>query len=405
MFETLFSRPKTVARHRDGPLAPEREQYLLHCAAGGATIRSQFDRARGLLWIAERLSPEDYGRIDQQRLLKVIRQAEPRVAPATAHDLVRIVRPWMKFIGWWDHPMPEQPFADQLERFVHWMRDERGLTQCTIEQWRQRAATFLRWCDQTGRDLAALKPDDIDAYFVTHGAQRWSRISAGHMATALRIFLRHAAMTDACAANLASSIHPHRRYRQETLPYAVGWDDVRRLIGSADSSSELDLRDRAIMMLLAIYGLRRGEVSKLRLADVDLGGKRLHIWRLKRRQPQSYPLVPSVAKALRRYIDARPVVAHPEVFIGVRAPHDPLTPQGIYTVINGRLHGLNVQAAHLGPHSLRHACATKMLSEGLSLKEIGDHLGHRSASSTLIYAKVDMTALRQVGDFDLGGLQ
>ena len=57
-----------------------------------------------------------------------------------------------------------------------------------------------------------------------------------------------------------------------------------------------------------------------------------------------------------------------------------------------------------GPHALRHACATRMLAEGLSLKEIGDHLGHRSPRSTLTYTKVDLVGLREVGNFDLGGL-
>ena len=59
---------------------------------------------------------------------------------------------------------------------------------------------------------------------------------------------------------------------------------------------------------------------------------------------------------------------------------------------------------HYGPHSLRHACATHLLSEGLSLKEIGDYLGHQHTDATRLYAKVDLTGLRQVGDFDMGGL-
>jgi len=54
--------------------------------------------------------------------------------------------------------------------------------------------------------------------------------------------------------------------------------------------------------------------------------------------------------------------------------------------------------------TFRHACATHLLEQGLSLKEIGDHLGHRSSDSTSIYAKVDMTGLRIVGDFSLEGL-
>jgi len=57
-----------------------------------------------------------------------------------------------------------------------------------------------------------------------------------------------------------------------------------------------------------------------------------------------------------------------------------------------------------GPHALRHACARRLVDAGLSFKQIGDHLGHRSTSATSIYAKVNLTALREVGDFDLGDL-
>jgi site-specific recombinase XerD len=66
--------------------------------------------------------------------------------------------------------------------------------------------------------------------------------------------------------------------------------------------------------------------------------------------------------------------------------------------------GLDIRAAHLGPHALRHACAARLLAEKLTLKEIGDHLGHQSTAATMIYAKVDLVALREVGDFDLGEL-
>jgi site-specific recombinase XerD len=59
---------------------------------------------------------------------------------------------------------------------------------------------------------------------------------------------------------------------------------------------------------------------------------------------------------------------------------------------------------HYGSHVLRHACATHLLAQGLSLKEIGDHLGHRSPEATCIYAKVDLVALRTVADFSLEDL-
>ncbi|MDD2897999.1 MAG: tyrosine-type recombinase/integrase [Desulfuromonadaceae bacterium] len=59
--------------------------------------------------------------------------------------------------------------------------------------------------------------------------------------------------------------------------------------------------------------------------------------------------------------------------------------------------------SYLFPHALRHACATHLLSEGFSLKEIGDHLGHQSSSATRIYAKVDLAGLCEVAAFDMRG--
>jgi site-specific recombinase XerD len=69
-----------------------------------------------------------------------------------------------------------------------------------------------------------------------------------------------------------------------------------------------------------------------------------------------------------------------------------------------RLHALGVALPRFGSHALRHACATHLLEEGLGLREIGDHLGHRHPDTTRIYAKVDLAALRQVADLDLGGV-
>jgi site-specific recombinase XerD len=66
---------------------------------------------------------------------------------------------------------------------------------------------------------------------------------------------------------------------------------------------------------------------------------------------------------------------------------------------------LGLDLKHHGPHALRHACATHLLTEGYSLKEIGDYLGHRHPDSTRIYAKVDLSLLREVANLDLGGVR
>jgi site-specific recombinase XerD len=359
-----------------------------------------------LLRVAERMLPTDLDGVDTARLREIVRGGPSGIAaPTTAATLMNHARQWLKFLSWWRQPQPPILCEAHLDRFVSWMQDERGLTPCTVSQWRSRTANFLCWCASTGRDLATLRPEDIDAYFISYGTQRWSRVSAGHIATMLRVFLRHAATRGACSGTLADSIRGPRHYTLESLPYALSWDDVRRVLATASSDSEADVRDRAILMLLAVYGLRRGEVAALRLDQIDWAAGQLRIWRLKRCQPQVYPLVTSVAEALATYVDiARPKVPYPEVFIRNRAPRIPISSARIYGIVSRRLRSLDIQAAHLGPHALRHSCAARLLADGLSLKEIGDHLGHRSSSATMTYTKIDLAALREVGDFDLGEL-
>jgi integrase/recombinase XerD len=88
----------------------------------------------------------------------------------------------------------------------------------------------------------------------------------------------------------------------------------------------------------------------------------------------------------------------------LRAPFRPLSAGALYHAVSHRLLPVAGPGKGRGPHALRHACARRLGDAGLSLKEIGDHLGHQSPDSTRIYAKVDLTSLRLVAMEDLGGL-
>lgn len=406
MFQTLYSAPATCRRHSDGPFADERDRYLRHCADFGATRGTLRQKGNELLWFAHHLGYQATAGVGLEKLQEIASERQSICKGRYAGQrLINIARPWLRFLGWWHVPAIEIRFQSQLDQFVAWMHDERGLSPATIERWHAQVGMFLHWCDQTDRQLPNLRPDDIDTYFVSARPGRWSRVSVSHIASALRVFLRFTATRGGCDPRLAETIRGPRIYQQESLPYAPQWSDIRRLLADTVTGKPRDIRDRAILMLLAIYGLRRGEVASLRLDQIDWSGRALRIFRLKRRQAQVYPLVPSVAEALARYIDTvRPRSPHPEIFLRMQAPWRPIAPSSIYSIVSRRFAALGILAAHRGPHALRHACAARLVADGLPLKEIGDHLGHRSSSSTRIYAKVDIKSLREVGDFDLGDL-
>ena len=394
-------------RFQHAPFADERNRYLRHCAEHGARPTVLRIKRNELLWIARNLGPDADRGVGMAELLPIAQERQNLNGAATAaRRVINIGRPWLRFLGWWRESAVPFSYQSQLDRYVAWMRDERGFTPSTVEQWRRSTARFLRWCEQVGRCLGDLAAGDIDNYVATEGKGRWARASTANMASALRAFLRYAAKEGWCSNCLAESIARPRLYQQESLPYAPDWSAVQQMLADVDTDRPRDIRDRAILLLLALYGMRSGEVAALRLEQIDWAGRTLRLIRLKRRQPQIYPLLPAVAEALARYADTvRPPSSCQEVFLCMQAPRRPLKASSIFDVANRRFVALGIEAKHRGGHALRHACAVRLLAEGLTLKEIGDHLGHRSTSATSTYAKVNMAALREVGAFDLGDVQ
>ena len=119
--------------------------------------------------------------------------------------------------------------------------------------------------------------------------------------------------------------------------------------------------------------------------------------RSKSDRAQAYPLCQTVGNAVLDYLrEVRPQTDCRAMFLTMRPPFRPLSRVALTAMVMRRLKALGVSLAHYGPHALRHACATHLLAEGLSLKEIGDHLGHRHPESTAVYAKVDLAGLQKV---------
>jgi len=402
-----FCRNAADRLSQDRPFADERNRYLNHCAANGARPAVLKIKRNELLWIARHLGPDADRGVGMEELLPIAQARQTLHGAATAaRRVIDIGRPWLRFLGWWREPAVLLSYQSRLDRYIAWMRDERGLTPATVEQLGRTTRRFLQWCEQANRQLGDLRAEDIDKYIATQRAGRWARVSTANTISILRGFLRFAAKEAWCSDRLAASIARPRLYQQESLPYAPDWSDVRRMLADVDTDRPRDIRDRAILLLLAVYGMRSGEVAALRLDQIDWAGRTLRLIRLKRRQPQIYPLLPAVPEALARYVDTvRPQSSCQEVFLCMQAPRRPLKASSIFDVANRRFVALGIEAAHRGGHALRHACAVRLLAEGLTLKEIGDHLGHRSTSATSIYAKVNMAALREVGAFDLGDVQ
>lgn len=416
MFDRLFKWPHVLARHQAGPLLEERRRYLTHRAEQGMTHWTLRLTARYLLIIARFLRLADRpaeaisrAEVEQQALLWA---AEPHpsksIGSAHARELFRSnAFAWLRFLGRLEPvTMPPQPYAQEIAAFAEFLSSEKGLALITIDRYCFCLRDLLGRICPDHTSLQKVTIAQIDEALVGQTTDRkYSRATVQILSGALRSFFRYGESRGWCRAGLAVAIKGPRVYAQESIPFGPSWDEVQQLLKLTEGDRPDNIRDRALFLLLAVYGFRAGEVVRLRLDDFDWEQELITVASSKSGLPRTYPLASPVAAAVLRYLqEVRPRMPLREVFLSRQAPIRPLHPASLYVIVARRLRVLSPSLPRYGPHALRHACATHLLQQGLSLKEIGDHLGHRDPDTTRIYTKVDLASLRQVADIDLGGL-
>ena len=291
--------------------------------------------------------------------------------------------------------------ATLTDEYDTWMQDRRGLAAETRADRCAEARRFLAWLGARGtdEDLPQLSVVDLDAY-VTSRAPGLRRVSLKGVTVTLRSFLRYLHATGRTGRDLSVAVVGPRVYTDEGMPSALRAEDVTRVLEATRADhSALGRRDYAIVLLLARYGLRAGEVTALRLEDLDWHHERLRIRHTKTGAHSELPLLRDVGDALVQYLQhGRPHVTSREVFIRSRAPYRPFrSGSSLYTPIRRRLAAAGIAPpGKKGPHTFRHARAVSLLRAAVPVKTIGDILGHRSADSTTVYLKLATEDLRAV---------
>jgi len=182
------------------------------------------------------------------------------------------------------------------------MESERGLSLIKIRKYCWHVKKFLHWCEDHNRCVSTVQISDVDTFLALCGDEGWSRVSVATNAKALKAFFHYAEQRGWCFPAIAHAIQGPRLFYQETLPSGPTWEDVNRLIDYLATDQPQDIRDRAIILLFALYGLRSSEVAKLRLEDIDCENNRISVPRSKQSRTQIYPLIPIVGNAIIRYL-------------------------------------------------------------------------------------------------------
>lgn len=411
----LFVRSFAQDRHFKAPLLSERESYLAFLLREGASI-SYLKWTAGYLLNIMRLigltQPRTVALDEIENASERWYKDEPghRLGrPASSRSIYRFAfaaKNWCRFHGWLVEPVAFIPFASHLADFIQHLRFERGLASPTIRSYGDRVRLFLTWLGHRRVEFRDISLCDVDEFIESRHMAEWRVRTIASQCQALRTFFRYAENCGWIKRNFARGIRSPRIPKYDEAPKGPAWKDVRRLIQSAKGQKPSELRSRAILLLFAIYGLRSSEVAQLRLDDIDWRNETLTIRRAKRGRLQQYPLQYEVGEAILQYLQhSRPRCSCRNLFVTGQSPHRPIQSSVLWPVVSSRIKSMRIRSEHMGPHSIRHACATQLLKRGTPLKDIADFLGHSSLKCVSIYAKHDVRTLRQVSASSLRGVQ
>lgn len=386
-----------------GPLACHLDGFSALLARQGyaaSTVQSKCEVLADLSrWLERRRLPLtvlDDRRLREFQATRRRRGDGRRGDPTTGQQLLRYLRD-LEDIAAQVQKVDGTPVACLTREFEEFLRSERGLTRSTVISYLPIVRRFLT--ERFGRGalrLAELKPQDLHRFIILQ-VRHVSRVHGKATVTALRSFLRFLLQPGAIRTDLACTLPVVANWRLSNLPRTLPREQVEQLLASCDRSSPTGKRDYAILLLLARLGLRGGEVVAMTLDDLDWDCGEIVV-RGKGQRLERLPLPEEVGAALACYLcEVRPACAARCVFIRMNAPRQGLAgPVAICCIVRRALRRAGLNPEFKGAHLLRHSLATDLLRHGASLEEIGQLLRHRQPTTTQIYAKVDIAALRGI---------
>jgi integrase len=274
------------------------------------------------------------------------------------------------------------------------------VSQKTISKRAFQLDVFTTYLERISVSLwSDVEPPVIRSFLTTQLTERKPPTRLSYAST-LRGFLRWAYVEALLGRDLSAAATTVRQYRLAGIPDVLSDDELTRVLQTADRSTPIGRRDYAVLLLAARYGMRSSDIRQLSLDHINWRCRQIAMRQSKTGRSLFLPLLDDVSDALIDYLrNGRPETESRHIFVRHLAPHEPFSPNNnMPGIFRGALRraGLENRCGLKGLYLLRHTLATRMLSAGNSIKTIGDVLGHVNLDSTLVYTKVDLSALKTV---------
>ena len=283
------------------------------------------------------------------------------------------------------------------ESFLQYLQIEKRYSLHTVRSYLNDLNQFYAFLSSIGlpEDPVPVTSHDIRAWIVSMLDNKYSAVSVHRKISCLRVFYRYL-RKEAIIQNdpLEKVVLPKRK---KSLPVFIEEEAINNLLDNFSfGESFAGIRNRTIIEILYLTGMRRSELIGLRDNDIDLAEGSLKVTG-KRNKQRIIPLVKPFMKRLGEYIKVRNenTAAQNNGWFFITDRGNKLYDKYVYNTVNNYL-AMVTTIEKKSPHILRHTFATHMLNRGADLNSIKELLGHANLSATQIYTHNTFEKLKKV---------
>lgn len=275
-----------------------------------------------------------------------------------------------------------------------YLRFERGLSDHSVEAYKQDLDKLRQYCDTYHLDIVRLTLSDLEQFVYQTFNEQSNARSQARILSGIRSFYRFLLYKNFIEQDPSELLAQPRK--EQHLPAVLTLEEIDAMIAQIDLSSNEGHRNRAIIEMLYGSGLRVSELTELKLSNIYLEEEYMLI--LGKGSKQRYvPISPEAKKWFIYWLEERshwPIDSKATDYAFLNRRGRPLTRAMVFTIIKRLTEAAGIHKV-VSPHTLRHSFATHLLQNGADLRVIQQLLGHEDLATTEIYTHVDVQDLRK----------
>ena len=289
--------------------------------------------------------------------------------------------------------MPLVRERDLVKEFLNYVQVEKGLSRNTLESYARDLNRLDRWSNRSGKALPELTRSDLRKWIAQLSKEGLAPSSVARAVSAARGLFRFLMLDGHIKGHPTDDLDTPQRFAY--LPQFLTEEEINRLLAAPDVSTELGVRDRALLELMYAAGLRVSELVLMKQTDVDINSG-LVSCHGKGSKERRVPIGKSAIHWLQRYSSVKAAYGkHTLPFLFLNRGK-PLTRQFAWAMI--KRYAAQAGVKHISPHTLRHSFATHLLQNGADSRSVQALLGHSDISTTQIYTHITDRRLRDTYD-------